>query len=237
MGRGSLPGAIDKHDTRGGRNGKENAPDAHARRAGERPVAELRDRPQAPGQGQRHDGRPHGPARGVLPDQEGLLEGRHRERLRLRRRHHPALHRAQGRGGQAPVPRRGRVPHAARHAAPGHALQHGHPAQVLRHLGAPRLRPHRLPRPERRHHVPGRALGQGAGRLRRDQPARLRPGRRRPGRAHVDVVRGRGALRAVVLRRGGRAPHRPQQLHRTTSTARRCPTSSSSSSRAARTTA
>ena len=72
--------------------------------------------------------------------QEGLLEGRHGQRLRLRRRHHPALHRAQGRGRQAPVPRRGRVPHAARHAAPGHALQHRHPAQDLRHLGAPRLR-------------------------------------------------------------------------------------------------
>ena len=74
--------------------------------------------------------------------------------------------------------------------------------------------PHRLPRAERRHHVPGRALRQGPGRLRRDQRARLRPGRRRPGRAHLDVLRGRGALRAVVLRRGGRAPHRPQQLHR-----------------------
>ncbi len=86
--------------------------------------------------------------------------------------------------------------------------------KIRRHVGAPRLGAHRLPRPERRHHVPGRALRQGAGRLRRDQRAGLRPGRRRPRRAHLDVLRGCGALRAVVLRRGRRAPHRPQQLHR-----------------------
>ena len=35
-----------------------------------------------------------------------------------------------------------------------------------------------------------------------------------PGGAHLDVLRRRGALRAVVLRRGHRAPHRDQQLPR-----------------------
>jgi dissimilatory sulfite reductase alpha subunit len=50
---------------------------------------------------------------------QGLLEGRHGRRLRLRRRHHPALHRAEGRQGRAGVPRRRRVPHPARAAAAG----------------------------------------------------------------------------------------------------------------------
>ena len=43
---------------------------------------------------------------------------------------------------------------------------------------------------------------QGAERLRRAQRTRLRPRRRRPGGAHLDVLRRRGALRAVLLRRG-----------------------------------
>jgi len=55
-------------------------------------------------------------------------------------------------------------------------------------------------------------------------------------RTSMSCVR-RGALRAVLLRRGPRAPRGDQQLSSTTSTARRCRTSSSSSSRAARTTA
>ena len=43
------------------------------------------------------------------------------------------------------------------HAAGRHALHHRHAAQDVRHLGEARLRPDRLPRPVRRHHVPGRA--------------------------------------------------------------------------------
>jgi sulfite reductase alpha subunit len=63
-----------------------------------------------------------GHAGNQLPHQEGLLEGRHRRRVRLRRRRDPALHRAEGREGRAGFPRRRRVPHPARAAAAGHAL-------------------------------------------------------------------------------------------------------------------
>ena len=103
------PECPGKSSSRGGRNGKENTFDAHARRTRDRTVAELRDGPEAPGERQRHDGRPHGAARGFVPDEEGLLEGRHGQRLRLRRRHHPALHRTEGRRGQTAVSGRRRV--------------------------------------------------------------------------------------------------------------------------------
>ena len=189
----------------------------------------------AEGQGLRR--RPARPARALVQDAQGLLEGRHRRRVRLRRRRHPALHRGQGREQQAAVPRRRRVPHAARDAAGRHALQHRRAAQDGRHLGEARLRPHRVPRPVRRHHVPGRDQRERAAGVRRDQRARLRPGRRRPGGAHVDVLRRRGALRAVVLRRGAPRTAPSSTASSTTSTGRRCRTSSSSSSRAARTTA
>ena len=119
----------------------------------------------------------------------------------------------------------------------GNALQHRRPAQDGRHLGGARVRPHRLSRPVRRHHVPGRDQRQRAARVRRDQRAGIRPGRRRPGGAHVDVLRRRHALRAIVLRRGQPRTAPSSTASSTTSTALRCRTSSSSSSRAARTTA
>ncbi len=160
-------------------HGQETARHTDAGRAGKRPVAELRHRPEAPGERQGLHGRSDGSAGDVLPHEEGLLEGRHGRRVRLRRRRDPALHRAEGRQRHAGVPRRRRVPHAARAAAGGHALRHRCAAQDVRHLGGARLGPDRLPRPERRHHVPGRQDRQGAGRLRRAQRTRLRPRRRR----------------------------------------------------------
>ena len=218
-------------------HGKADASDPHARPARERPVAELRHRPQASGQGQGLRRRPAGPARAVLQDPQGLLEGRHGRRVRLWRRRHPPVHRGQGRRQQAAVPGRRRVPHAARDAARRHALQHRRAAQDGRHLGKARLRPHRVPRPVGRHHVPGRDQRERAAGVRRDQRTGVRPGRRRPGRAHVDVLRRRRALRAVVLRRSHRAPHDHQQLPRRHPPAVAARTSSSSSSRDAPTTA
>ena len=177
-------------------------------------MAELRHGTEASRGGQGLRRRPAGPARAFLQDPQGLLEGRHRRRVRIRRRRHSPLHRGQGREQQAAVPGRGRVPHAARDAAGRHALQHRRAAQDGGHLGEAWLRPHRVPRPVRRHHVPGRDQRERAAGVRRDQRTRLRLGRRRPGRAHVDVLRRRSALRAVVLRRGHRAPHDHQQLPR-----------------------
>ncbi|MCK7580020.1 MAG: sulfite reductase, dissimilatory-type subunit alpha [Chromatiales bacterium] len=84
----------------------------------------------------------------------------------------------------------------------------------------------------RRHHVPGRDDRQGAGRLRRDQRARLRPRRRRPGGAHRRCpasARRAASSRCYDEARG--APHGASTTSSTTSTARRCRTSSSSSSR------
>ena len=150
----------------------------------------------------------------LLQDPQGLLEGRHRRRVRVRRRRHSPLHRGQGRGQQAAVSRRRRIPHPARDAARRHALQHRRAAQDGRHLGEARLGPDRVPRPVRRHHVPGRDQRERAAGVRRDQRAGFRPRRRRPRRAHVDVLRRRRALRAVLLRRGLGAPHRDQQLPR-----------------------
>ena len=126
----------------------------------------------------------------------------------------PRFTEAKDERGQAAVPCRRRVPHAARDAAGRHALQHRRAAQDGRHLGEARLGPHRLPRPVRRHHVPGGHQRERAARVRRDQRARLRSRRRGPGGAHLDVVRRRGALRAVVLRRGARAPRRHQHVPR-----------------------
>jgi hypothetical protein len=114
----------------------------------------------------------------------------------------------------AGVPRRRRVPHPARAAAAGHALQHRRAAQDVRHLGEARLGPDRLPRPERRHHVPGRQDRQGAGRLRRAQRTGLRPRRRRPRGAHQHELRRRRALRAELLRRGPGPPPGDQHLPR-----------------------
>ena len=218
-------------------HGQSDVSDTHARPAGRRSLAELRHRLEAPRQGQGLRRRPPGPARAFVQDAQGLLEGRHRRRVRLWRRRDSPLHRSEGREQQAAVPRGGRIPHAAGHAARRHALQHRRAAQDGRHLGEARLGPDRLPRPVRRHHVPGRDQRKRAAGVRRDQRARLRPGRRRPGGAHVDVVRGRRALRAVLLRRGARRTARSSTASSTTSTARRCRTSSSSSSAAARTTA
>ncbi len=195
-------------------HGEGHAQDADARCVGNGAVAEFRHRPQAAREGQGLRRRPARPARALVRDAQGLLEGRHRRRVRLRRRRDPALHRGEGRVRQADVPRRRRVPHAARHAARRHALQHRRAPQAGRRLGEARLGPHRVPRPVRRHHVPGRHQRERAAGVRRDQRARLRLGRRRPGGAHLDVLRRRRALRAVVLRRGARAPRRDQQLPR-----------------------
>ena len=149
----------------------------------------------------------------------------------------PALHRGQGRGQQAAVPGRRRVPHAAGDAAGRHALQHRRPAQDGRHLGEARLRADRVPRPVRRHHVPGRDHRERAARVRRDQRAGLRPGRRRPGGAHrrCPASAPRAASSPATTRPARTAPS--STASSTTSTGRRCRTSSSSSSPAARTTA
>jgi len=177
-------------------------------------VAEFRDGLEAARTGQGHRGRPARPARALVHDAQGVLEGRHGRRVRLRRRRDSALHRGQGREQQAAVPGGRRVPHAARDAAGGDALQHRHPAQALRRLGEARLGTDRAARAVGRHHVPGGDHRERAAGVRRDQRARLRHGRRRPGGAHGDVVRRRGALRAVVLRRGVGAPGGDQQLPR-----------------------
>ena len=199
---------------------KENARHADARPARERPLAQLRDRPQAPGQGQGLHGRPDGSAGDVLPHQ-ARATGR------------AARSASFGYGGGV-IPRftelkddKGKP--VFPDAAEFHTLRVQPPAgmhyntDVLRKMSdiweTPRLGPDRLPRPVRRHHVPGRQDRQGAARLRRAQRARLRPGRRRPGGAHVDELRRRRALRAVLLRRGERAPYGyintfPDDIHR-----------------------
>ena len=191
--RAGLPrGASGRHQCRipapppfrGENHGQEDASTPDARPARKRSLAEFRHRPEAAGQGQGLHGRPDGSAGAFLRNAQGLLERRHGRRLRLRRRRDPALHRSQGRERQAGVPGRGRVPHAARHAAGRHALQHRRAAQAVRHLGKARLGPDRLPRPVGRHHVPGRDQRERAEGLRRDQRARLRPRRRRARGAH-----------------------------------------------------
>ena len=73
--------------------------------------------------------------------------------------------------------------------------------------------------------------------LRRDQRIRFRSRRRRPLRAHRAVLRRLGTLRAVLRQRAQDSPFAGEQLSPTTSTARHCPTSSSSKSPAVPTTA
>ena len=74
--------------------------------------------------------------------------------------------------------------------------------------------PDRLPRPERRHHVPGLLDRERAEGLRRAQRNRLRPRRRRPGAPHIDELRWPRALRDVLLRRGQGAPLGDQRVPR-----------------------
>ena len=88
------------------------------------------------------------------------------------------------------------------------------PAPALRHLGKARLGPDRLPRPERRHHVPGLLDRERAEGVRRTQRDRLRPRRRGPGAAHLDELCRPRALRDVLLRRGQGAPVDDQRLPR-----------------------
>ena len=70
--------AARHHEPGDKRHGQEDPRHADAGPARERPLAELRDRPEAAGPGQRLHGRPGGPAGDLVPHQEGLLEGRHR---------------------------------------------------------------------------------------------------------------------------------------------------------------
>ena len=91
-----------------------------------------------------------GTARALLRGAAGLLEGRHGFGFRLWRRYHPALF-----GGRRQVSRVEGISHAARSAAGGFPLRHRYAPQALRHLGEAWFGPDRLPRPERRHHVPG----------------------------------------------------------------------------------
>jgi hypothetical protein len=177
-----------------------------------RPLAQFRHRPQAPGQGQGLRGRPAGPPRTLLPDPQGLLEGRHGGRDRLRRRRHPALHRAQGRNGS----RCSRTPPNSTPCAscrPPACTTHRRAAQDLRHLGKARLRPDRLPRPVRRHHVPGRTTENVQKAFDEINEMGFDLGGAGPACA-PHVLRRRGALRAVLLRRGQGAAHGHQHLPR-----------------------
>ena len=201
----------------------------------DRAVAELRHRAQASARRRRQairadDERPARAARAFLRGAPRLLEGRHGLGVRLRRRRHPALLRS-----RRAISGLEGIPHAARPAAGGLPLHDRPPAQALRHLGKARLRPHRLPRPERRHHVPGLHDRKRAEGVRRPQRDRLRSRRRRPGAAHLDELRRPRALRDVLLRRGQGASLDASTRSSTRCIVRRCPTSSSSSSPAAAT--
>ena len=165
-------------------------------------MAELCRRAETPGRGRGQTIRAddEGSARPVgalLRDAQRLLEGRHGWRARLRRRGDPAFL-----GNRRCVSRLRRVPHVAHHSAGRHALQHRPAAPALRYLGEIRLRTDRAARPVRRHHVPGHPHRERAGLFRGIQRARFRSRRRGRGRAHLDLLRGRRALRTVMLRRG-----------------------------------
>ena len=157
----------------------------------------------------KHDGRPARPARAFLQDAPGLLERRHGVGVRLRRRHHPAFLRS-----CEHVPGVQGVPHAARAAAGGQPLHHQDAAPAFELLEQVGFRADRVPWPDRQHHVHRHDHREHPAFLRRDQRVRFRSGRRGSLRAHRHVVRGRGALRAVVHQRAPHPPHARQQLHR-----------------------
>jgi len=147
-------------------------------------------------------GRPPRPSGAFLRDEKRLLERRNARRIRLRRRHHTALHRDQGRERKPTFPDAAEF-HTLASCRRRHALQHRDPAQACRHLGK---------------HGSGLIAfhGQSGDIMFQARPARMcrRPSTRStrpvstwaaPARiAHLHVLRRCGALRAVLLRRGRR---------------------------------
>ena len=193
-----------------------------------RAVAELRDGPQAPGEDN-----------DMMVDLLGQLEHSYKTRIGYWKggtvwssATAAASSRASRRWRQCS---RSREFHTLRVHAAGRASLHDQVLRKLATLGQAGLRPDRLPRPVRQHHVPGRLRERAA--LPSTRSTSSASTSAAPGRgAHRHVVRRRGALRAVLLRRARRTG-RSSTTSSTTCTARRCRTSSSSSSPAARTTA